>query len=172
MPQFDHPPCSVRLADLANPEDALAVLQLLEHYSEHPMGSGGPLPETVREKVIEGLHRHPTTLIFLAQQSQCIPGMAVCFIGFSTFKAQPLINIHDLVVHADSRGRGVGGALIDAVVEYARARDWCAVTLEVRADNPARRLYVQKGFRDLTEPTHDQTLLFGKLLLTTNIAAT
>ncbi len=160
--------CTVRLADLAAAKDAQAVLLLLEHYAEHPQGSGGPLPLSVHNTVIDGLRRHPTTLIFLAELGPVLAGMAVCFVGFSTFKAKPLINIHDLVVHSDRRGQGIGGALIDAVVAHAQERAWCAVTLEVRADNPARRLYTQKGFRDLSEPTHDQTMLFGKLRLSSS----
>lgn len=161
----NHRNCTVRLAELADPNAAQEVLKLLEHYAEHPLGNGGPLPASVRETVIEGLRKHPTTLIFLADLGSLVVGMAVCFVGFSTFKAKPLINIHDLVVHSDWRGRGIGSALIDAVVAHAQDRLWCAVTLEVRADNLARRLYAHKGFRDLSKPTHDQTMLFGKLLL-------
>lgn len=159
------PDWSVRLADLAAADDARAILTLLDHYAEHPLGNGGPLPANVRQQVIEGLRQHPHALVFLAESGPQVAGMAVCFVGFSTFKASPLVNIHDLVVQHDWRGRGIGGALIDAVAAHARTRNWCAVTLEVRADNPARRLYAQKGFRDLSEPTHDQTMLFGKLLL-------
>lgn len=157
--------CSVRLAELTDASDAGAVLGLLEHYALHPMGRGGPLPLEVKETVIEGLRQHPTTRVFLAEVDSVAVGLAICFVGFSTFQAMPLMNIHDLVVHAASRGQGIGGALVDAVTSYARQRAWCAVTLEVRSDSPARRLYASKGFRQLADPCQGSTMLFGKLQL-------
>lgn len=156
---------SIRIAAMDDPSDATHVLGLLEHYSLHPMGAGGPLPEEVRNNVIPGLRQNPNTLVFVAEVDQSPVGMAICFVGFSTFKAKPLINIHDLVVHESVRGQGIGGALLDAVIAHATEQAWCAVTLEVRSDNPARELYAQKGFEDLSQPTHAQTMLFGKVLL-------
>ena len=49
------------------------------------------------------------------------------------------------------RGRGVGGALLGAVVEAARARDLATLHLEVRAGNDAVRLYTQGGFAKVGE---------------------
>ena len=160
----------LRTAQLALPHDAANVLRLLEHYSEHPLGAGAPLPASVRAAVLSGLQRHPTTVVFLAEREEVVVGMAICFVGFSTFQAKPLINIHDLVVHANARGQGIGGKLIDAVASYARERAWCAVTLEVRSDNPARRLYARKGFQNLIEPRPQElgqqpSMLFGKMEL-------
>ena len=74
-------------------------------------------------------------------------GVAVCFLGFSTFSAMPLLNIHDLAVRGEFQGTGVGGALLDSVAEKARTLGCCRVTLEVDQENPgARRLYERKGF--------------------------
>jgi ribosomal protein S18 acetylase RimI-like enzyme len=47
-----------------------------------------------------------------------------------------------------ARGRGVGGALIDALLETARAAGYRAMSLSVDRNNPARRLYQRQGFRD------------------------
>jgi ribosomal protein S18 acetylase RimI-like enzyme len=155
----------IRLADLTDPRDAAAIAGLLDHYAAHPFGNEGPLPDDVRERFVDGLREHPTTHVFLSESSSKVVGMAICFLGFSTFKAKPLINIHDLIVLEAFRGQGIGGALIDCIVATARDNDWCAVTLEVRADNPARELYARKGFHGLS-PNHDQhTTLFGKLPL-------
>ena len=49
-------------------------------------------------------------------------GAAVCFIGFSTFAAKPLINIHDFVVLPAARGKGVGRRLLEAVEKKPGAR--------------------------------------------------
>lgn len=157
--------CRVRLADLNATQDADHILRLLDHYAEHPFGNSGPLPNNVRCNLIQGLRAHPTTRVFVAEsEEQCI-GMALCFLGFSTFRARTLINVHDLIVHQAYRGRGIGSALLDAVTSTAQENGWCAVTLEVRADNPAKRLYASKGFQGLADSLDEHTTLFGKLPL-------
>lgn len=44
------------------------------------------------------------------------------------------------------RGRGVGGALLDALLGAARSRGFAALSLSVEPGNPAPRLYERKGF--------------------------
>jgi ribosomal protein S18 acetylase RimI-like enzyme len=74
-------------------------------------------------------------------------GIAVCFQGFSTFHARPLMNVHDLAVHPDYRGRGVGRRLLEEVERIARERGCCRITLEAYHINPrARELYRRLGF--------------------------
>jgi ribosomal protein S18 acetylase RimI-like enzyme len=156
---------NVRLVDLAVPECQTAVIALLDHYSRHAMGSSQPLPDDVKSRLIDGLRSHPMSRVFLAYDGEQAIGIAVCFIGFSTFKAKPLVNIHDLAVHENYRAHGVGTQLIDAVIEFANSFGCCAITLEVRADNPARKLYAKKGFQTLGEPLAGDASLFGKLML-------
>jgi len=74
-------------------------------------------------------------------------GAAICFIGFSTFAAKLLINIHDFVVLPASRGKGVGRRLLDAVEGKARELGCCKLTLEVMDNNHhALRMYQAAGF--------------------------
>ena len=158
------------MADLNCSEDQHAVLRLLNHYAEQPFGMGQSLPQEVQDRLIDGLRRLPNTRIFFAlHQQEHAVGMAVCFVGFSTFRSLPLINIHDLVVHEDYRGRGIGSLLIDSIAEYAMQHGCCSVTLEVSRDNPARQLYSRKGFRNLQEDDPDGTMLFGKLSLSVSL---
>ncbi|MGY8771136.1 MAG: GNAT family N-acetyltransferase, partial [Pirellulales bacterium] len=55
--------------------------------------------------------------------------------------------IHDIAVHPDHRNRGIGKALMEAIDQLALRLNGYAVTLEVRADNPARQLYQYCGFK-------------------------
>ena len=43
-------------------------------------------------------------------------------------------------------GRGVGGALLDALLGAASSQGFAALSLSVELDNPAARLYERKGF--------------------------
>jgi ribosomal protein S18 acetylase RimI-like enzyme len=156
---------TIRQADLDVAGDRESTLELLNSYSQHPMGSGADLPPDVQQRVVDGLRNHPMTRVFFATVNDQVVGIAVCFVGYSTFKAKPLLNIHDLHVRSEFGRRGIGAALIDAVVDYTRSIDGCAVTLEVRRDNPARTLYTQKGFQTHNEPLPDDAMLFGKRLV-------
>ncbi len=49
-------------------------------------------------------------------------GLVNCFEGVSTFRAQPLLNIHDIVVAPAFRRRGIAKALLEAVESEARQR--------------------------------------------------
>jgi len=144
-------------ADLTAPPHQQAIVHLINNYARDPMGGGRDLPPDVRERLIPGLRQHPTTLVFLAMDDETPVGIAVCFLGFSTFAARPLINIHDLAVLPDYRGMGVGRRLLEQVEAKGRALGCAKLTLEVRADNDqAQRLYRRVGFGDA--PTEDGTV--------------
>jgi ribosomal protein S18 acetylase RimI-like enzyme len=138
-------------ADLRRPKHQAAVLELLDEYSRDPMGNGAPLPAEVVTRLIPGLRAHPTTLVFLAYNDGAAVGLAVCFRGFSTFAAKPLINIHDLVVLPAHRGLGIGRLLLDFIAEKGRTLGCCKLTLEVLENNRrARGLYASAGFTQAT----------------------
>jgi ribosomal protein S18 acetylase RimI-like enzyme len=134
-------------ADLDAPQHQEAIVSLINAYARDPMGDGRDLPAEVRERLIPGLRQHPTTLAFLAFDGEKPAGIAVCFLGFSTFAARPLINIHDLAVLPEYRGQGVGRLLLEQVEAKGRELGCCKLTLEVRDDNHrAQRLYQKAGF--------------------------
>ncbi len=144
-------PVEIVGADLSRPVHQRAVLDLIDAYATDPMGDGKPLDPEVRNALIPGLRQHPTTLIFLAYQGETAIGIAVCFLGFSTFAAKPLINIHDLAVLPGFRGLGIGRQLLEAVEQAARARGGCKLTLEVLEHNDrARSVYDAAGFVQAT----------------------
>jgi ribosomal protein S18 acetylase RimI-like enzyme len=136
-------------ADLDRSAHAAGLLEVLASYAEDPMGGGSPLPDRVRDAVVDGLKRHPTTEILLAFAGDEPVGMAVCFVGFSTFRASRILNVHDLAVVPQHRGRGVGRQLLAAVETRARELGCCKLTLEVLESNErARGLYASFGFGD------------------------
>ncbi|MSU51246.1 MAG: GNAT family N-acetyltransferase [Opitutus sp.] len=135
-------------ADLDRPEHQVAVLAMVDAYSRDPMGDGAPLAPEARERLIPGLRKHPTTLIFLAYDGETPVGVAVCFLGFSTFAAKPLVNLHDVSIVSTHRGRGIGRALLTAVEAKARELGCGKLTLEVLDKNDrALRTYVAAGFK-------------------------
>ncbi len=140
-------PVRVLQADLSLPEHQAAVVELVNAYAMDPMGNGRPLDREVKEALIPGLRSHPTTLIFLAWEEMKPVGIAVCFLGFSTFATRPLLNIHDLAVLPEHRGKAIGRMLLAEVEMAARARGCCKLTLEVLENNHgAIKMYQAAGF--------------------------
>lgn len=137
-------------ADFDNQDHREAIPALINAYAQDPMGGGGELGKEVLERMVPGLATHPTTVVFLAYDGDRPIGIANCFVGFSTFAARPLINVHDLAVLAEYRGQRVGEKLLEAVKTKANQLDCCKLTLEVREDNRARNLYERCGFGDFT----------------------
>jgi len=146
------PPLRVDPADLDRPADADAVLALLRAFALEPVSGGRDLPEAVRARLVPGLRAHSGSRIWLAWLDDPAPaavGVAICQIGFSTFLAQPTLNLHDLFVRAEHRGHRVGAALMHAVHEGAATLGCGKVTLEVNRDNAAaQRFYRRLGYRD------------------------
>jgi ribosomal protein S18 acetylase RimI-like enzyme len=155
----------VRDADLDDPADATAIVAIVQSYAGDAFGGGRPLATDVAARLVPGLRAHPTTLVLLAFADGRPVGAAICFVGFSTFAARPLVNVHDLAVLPDVRGRGIGRALLVAVEERARARGCCKITLEVLEDNRrARALYASFGLADVAVGTSPFTRFLSKPL--------
>lgn len=162
---------TIRSGNLNAPLDQQAVLELLNLYASRLPGRMRELPSDVAKQLIPALRSRPGTHLFLAETSTPAPtskrvvGLALCFDGFSTFRASPLLNLHDLTVLPQFQHQGIGDKLLSAIIEFARQANYCAVTLEVMADNPARRLYARHGFESLQGECADHLTLFGKLEL-------
>jgi ribosomal protein S18 acetylase RimI-like enzyme len=134
-----------------------ALVELLNLYASEPIGGSTPLPDDVCQRLPGFLQSHPASRVWLAFVGEQAVGLATCIVGYSSFAAAPLVNIHDLVVRPEFRGRGVGRALLDHVERDARTRGYCGLTLEVRGDNlAAQKLYASCGFvgSGHVEPPH------------------
>jgi ribosomal protein S18 acetylase RimI-like enzyme len=159
-------PLQIVQADLNDREHQAAVLTLTRDYARDPMGDGQDLPPEAQARLIAGLQTHPTALILLAFDQQQPVAIATCFIGFSTFAARPLINIHDLHVAATHRRQGIGRRMLAAVEQKARALNCCKLTLEVQERNhPAQALYRSFGFAGGQYQAEAGGVLFRQKLL-------
>ena len=157
---------TIGLADYADLRDAADLLALLDAYARDPMGGGAPLPDDVRARLADDLAANPQAFSLLARLEDRAVGLANCFMGYSTFAAAPIVNIHDFAVLPDHRGAGIGKALMAAIEAEALKRGACKVTLEVLSGNePAKALYVACGFGDYPlDPTAGHALFWQKRL--------
>lgn len=144
---FDIERVRVVESDLSSRKDQEALIELINAYLKGEMGEGRVLTTDAEAKLISGLIGQANAIIFFAEYGSRIIGLAACFLGFSTFFAKKLINIHDLIVLPEYRRRKVAEKIISFVEKKARDMDCCKLTLEVRADNiKAMGLYKKTGF--------------------------
>ncbi len=134
-------------ADLSRAEHQDALVTMLDAYMLDPMEGGVPPSEQVKRDLVPGLRAHPACYVFMAYRDGKPVGFSICFLGFSTFNARPLLNIHDIFVDSSVRGLGIGAMLLVRIEVKARELNCCRITLEVREDNRvARGLYRKVGF--------------------------
>ncbi len=134
-------------ADLSRTEHQNALVTMLDAYMRDPMEGGEPPSEQVKRDLVPGLRAHPACHVLLAYHDDVPVGFSICFLGFSTFLARPLLNIHDIFVDLSVRGHGIGAMLLYRIEARARDLNCCRITLEVREDNRvARGLYRKVGF--------------------------
>ena len=156
----------VRSADWDKTTDCVALQQMLHHYACDPMGGGKALPEEVLRELPGQLANFPGSFSAIAWDGEDAVGLINCFAGFSTFRGRPLLNVHDIVVRRDQRGRGISRQLLQAAEEEARRRGCCKLTLEVLSGNQ-RAQEVYKGFGFMSyelDPGCGQALFMEKTL--------
>lgn len=135
-----------------------AFIDLINHYKADSMGDGTQLSLNGKVSLIEGMRMHPSSFAMFALLQEEIVGMVTCFVNFSTFRAKPFLNIHDIIVREEYRGKRIGKKLLEKCIELAMQKGYCKVTLEVRDDNfIAKSLYKNLGFEDTNPAMHYMT---------------
>ena len=154
------------VADYGDPSHQKALLDLLDDYARDPMGGGKGLSSRVRETLIPALTDQPGAFSIPAFDGDEPVGLVNCFQTLSTFKARPLINIHDVTVKASHRCQGISTRMLREVEAVARQRGCCKLTLEVLEGNRiAQQAYRKLGFDSYElDPALGQALFWEKKL--------
>ena len=114
-----------------------------------------------KETTFRGLLRRSDTDLFAAEMDGRVVGYAVCWTVFDQAE------LGNVAVAPEARGFGIGGALVDAVVERVRERGAGECFLEVRESNlVAQGIYRERGFAQVgrrrsyyASPTEDALVM-------------
>jgi ribosomal protein S18 acetylase RimI-like enzyme len=160
------PALRIERLDPGVPRDAAALLALLDEYARGETGGGQALAHDARARLPGLLASRPHYAGLLAWDGDAPVGLVNAFEGVSTFRARPLLNIHDIAVAASHRGRGIGRALLAASEALARERGCCKLTLEALEGNVgAIGLYRSVGFAAYQlDPAMGRATFFEKWL--------
>jgi ribosomal protein S18 acetylase RimI-like enzyme len=153
-------------ADYSNENNREEITLLLDHYAKDPMGGGKPLEKYVKENVAYELSKIPHAFSVIGYVDNQAAGLVNCFELFSTFSCKPLINIHDVIVLKEYRGKGLSHEMLEKVEEIAIEKGCCKLTLEVLSNNEiAKSSYKKFGFSSYElDPETGQALFWEKLL--------
>jgi GNAT superfamily N-acetyltransferase len=153
-------------ADYGLPEHGEAIVRLMDAYASDPMGGGQGLSDYAKANLVAALGKCAIARSVLAYVDGEAAGLINCFEGFSTFACAPLLNIHDVVVLPEFRGRGLSKLMFAKVEEMAREMGCCKLTLEVLAGNAvAQGAYRSVGFAGFElDPAMGQALFWQKQL--------
>ncbi|MFE5400975.1 N-acetyltransferase family protein [Streptomyces sp. NPDC004596] len=132
---------SIRIARPADEEE----LALLDRAAWSPLHAVLPAPRPPYPPFFDERHQPGDYLV--AELDGRVAGYIRLALPTALAANAHVRQIQGLVVSDEARGRGVGGALVRAAVEEARARGARRLTLRVLGHNtPARRLYESQGF--------------------------
>ena len=153
-------------ANYQNQSHCKDLLFLLNAYAEDPMGGNEPLSEYTQEHLISQLQSRKNVFSLLCYVDGNPAAICNCVEGFSTFKAKPLLNIHDMGVLPKYRGQGLSQKLMDEVEKIAVAKGCCKITLEVLEGNKiAQNSYLKFGFSGYElDPKHGAAMFWEKAL--------
>ncbi|GAA4452515.1 GNAT family N-acetyltransferase [Rurimicrobium arvi] len=121
-------------------EDCPAMLELIRELALYERA---PEEVTVSPEhfAASGFGQQPVWWAFVAEVDGVICGMALYYIRYSTWKGQRMY-LEDIIVSESWRGKGIGGLLMDALIEEARLRNFNGMLWQVLDWNePAIRFY-------------------------------
>jgi len=141
-------PSEVKLVDYNNPVQAAELVELMNLYAIDEMGGNEALPKAVQQNLVDRMRERGHIYSAIAYVDGQAAGLINYLEGFSTFKAQPLLNVHDVIVKAEFRGQGLSRQLFEFVFEAAKTLGCCKITLEVLEGNEiAKQAYSRFGFK-------------------------
>jgi GNAT superfamily N-acetyltransferase len=138
---------NIQIADFNNPTHAQAIVFLLNEYAKDEMGGGEELSAFTQANLVSEMAKRPSFHVVIAFVDGKPAGLINCIESFSTFACKPILNIHDVVVLADYRGKGISSQLLKKAEDIAKSLGCCKLTLEVLEGNKlAQAAYVANGF--------------------------
>jgi GNAT superfamily N-acetyltransferase len=122
----------------------------LRYWADYLKFYEATVPNSVTEATwLKLVGDNPGFIGTVAELDGSVVGIANSILHPTTWTERQFCYLNDLFVDPNVRGKGIGKALIDDLIERARANDWARLYWATREDNAvARRLYDQYGAAD------------------------
>ena len=136
----------------AEERDIPAILNLLVqvdlvHHKGRPDLFKGPATKYTADELKEILGGDETPMFVCADENDRVLGHGFCIMqqsGGQLLVEHTTLYIDDICVDEDARGQGVGRALYEYILAYARSKGCYNVTLNVWSCNPGAMAFYEK----------------------------
>lgn len=127
----------IRIAEEKDCERLLELIQELAVYEKAPE----EVTVTLEEFKDAGFDLNPVWTAFVYEENNVIHGFALFYIRYSTWKGRRLY-LEDFIVTEKQRGRGIGKALFERVIQEAKEKGYQGMVWQVLDWNePALNFY-------------------------------
>lgn len=109
---------TLRKAKKQDAQDILNLIQELATFEKEP----DAVAVTVEDLQRDGFGDNPLFSCFVAETDTGIVGMALFYFRYSTWKGKT-VHLEDLIVKSEHRGKGVGKALYEKVLQFSAAEN-------------------------------------------------
>ena len=145
----------------ASVDDADAIAALLHDFNTE-FDTPSPGPEVLADR-LRALLAGPQTWALLAGEPAI--GVALVTVRPNVWYPGPVALLDEMYVVPDARGSGVGGAIIDLLIEDCRSKGVSAIEINVdAADVDAQRFYERHGFLGVDPDTGERAFFFSQEL--------
>jgi GNAT superfamily N-acetyltransferase len=125
-------------------EDLASLFKLVRELAIYEK-AGDQISTTLEQMKIDGFGERPIFEFFVAEKKDIILGTAIYYTRYSTWKGKRLY-LEDLIVTEAARGQRLGLALLDKLVDEAKATNCTGVMWQVLDWNePAIDFYKKYG---------------------------
>lgn len=116
------------------------LLELQDDFTPDPV---------LQEKGIRHILEEPARgRIFVVRTPERIVGMANLLLTVSTAMGGFVLIMEDVIIHPDHRGQGFGTLLLDAVIDFARQKNFKRITLLAdRLSTESQAFFQSRGFQ-------------------------
>ena len=127
--------------------------RLLELITELAIYEKAPNEVTVSlEHFTEsGFGKNPVWWAFVAEENGIIPGFALYYIRYSTWKGQRMY-LEDIIVTQEARGKGIGKLLMDRLIAEAKEKKFSGMMWQVLEWNKPAINFYKKYFNANFDP--------------------
>ena len=85
--------------------------------------------------------------IFVLRTDHTVIGMASILFTISTAEGGMALNMEDVIIHPDHRGNGYGTQVLQSIMDFAKAKNFCRITLLTdRISKDSQRFFEKNGF--------------------------
>lgn len=128
----------------AQPAHVSAMMQLIKELAQFEKAPHEVIA-TEQTLLTHGFSEKPLYVAWVATVEPDIVGMSLCYVRYSTWKG-PVLYLEDLIVTESHRGKGIGKALFEQTLTYAREKQYNKLVWQVLDWNtPAIDFYRSYG---------------------------